>query len=146
MTLLETLQYERELCDIEGKSNGAARFYKENPEELGKMVDEVKQFRYKVAMSKIKDWDKNPIVNYADRLLEMLGCKQDSQNDVSMQIANQAKEKNDSILSYIIPLGLMLIPMILDEIFPKKYENKDGVGATEDCQSYLNIPGDNKSD
>jgi len=145
MSLLEALQYERELCDMDRRSKGAV-LYGENPEGLKKAVDEVKQFRYTVTMSKIRDCDKNPIVKYANKLLESLGYKQGSQNDVSMQIANQAKEKNDGILSYIIPLSLMLIPMILDEIFPKKYENKDGVGATEDCQSYLNIHGDNKSD
>ena len=142
MSLLETLQYENELCGIEGKSNVAARLYKENPEELGKMADEVKQFRYMVAMSRIKDWDKNPIVNCADRLLEMLGCKPDNQ-DASMQNANQ--KKGDSILSYIIPLGLMLIPMILDEIFPKKYERYDEK-ANGGQSAYLNMPGDNKSD
>ena len=143
MSLLETLQYENELCDMGRRSKGVV-LYGENPEGLKKAVDEVKQFRYTVTMSKIKDCDKNPIVKCADRLLESLGYKPDNQ-DASIQPANHVKEKGDSILSYIIPLGLMLIPMILDEIFPKKYENDDEK-ANGGQSAYLNMPGDNKSD
>lgn len=127
MSLTETLQYESELLGIEVRSEGVAGCYRENPEELRKKIESLNNFKYRVATSGIKDCYKESMIRGADKSLELLGYKP----------AAKAKEKSGGILSYIIPLGLMLIPLILNEFFPARPERSG------ERESYLNRPGNN---
>jgi hypothetical protein len=151
MSLLEALQYEREFSDMEIRNEEVVNWYKENPEEMKTIIDRLKQFKSKVFMSKIKDCYKNAMAKCADKSLELLGYNLSNpatRNPYYKENTSQVKENGDDIFSYIIPLGIMLIPMILDEILPKKVERKNEVETVtgSGISSYLNIFGDNKSD
>jgi len=115
--LLETLQYEKELMDAEVKGEAVAKWYRENPQEMQKLVERLNLLKNKVATSKIRDSYKDSIIKGADRTLEILKYKPAAQESVQPVAQIQTK---DSLLSYIIPAGLMLIPLILNEIFPER--------------------------
>ena len=133
MSLLEAMQYEKELLDIEIKSKEVGGWYKENPEELERAVERLNQFRYKVCTSRIKDSYKSSMIEGANKSLELLGYKQTNSEK------NENQAKNDSILSYIIPAGLMLIPLILNEIFPERPESKVKISDGTDFEDIKHL-------
>jgi hypothetical protein len=110
VSILETLQYEKELCEIEVRNEKVAEWYRENPEELQKAVGRLNNFKYRVVTSSIKDCYKDSMIDTVNKSFELLRYKAD---------VGQKKE-GGGILSYLIPLGLMLAPLILNEIFPER--------------------------
>lgn len=108
MSILETLQYEKELCEIEVRNEKVAEWYRENPEELQKLSGRLNNFKYRVVTSSIKDCYKDSMIDTVNKSLELLGYRPSQ------------KKEGGGILSYLIPLGLMLAPLILNEIFPER--------------------------